>query len=49
MRKLYAAPILLASGNVVRETRQGDATVRPEAVAPLIYYLRPAGSVGFGL
>jgi hypothetical protein len=49
MKKTYAAPALLISGDAVRETLQSTMKGQPEAVAPLIYRPFAAGSVGFGL
>ena len=49
MKRIYAAPALLDSGDAVRETLQSTNMSRPESVAPLIYRPFSAGSIGFGL
>jgi hypothetical protein len=49
MKRLYAAPTLFVSGYATQETRTGDSPNIPESVNPMIYYPRPAGSVGFCL
>jgi hypothetical protein len=49
MKRIYAAPALLNSGDAVRETLQSSMKGQPEAVAPLIYRPFSAGSIGFGL
>ena len=49
MKRAYAAPTLLVSGEVTQETCQSDSVAQPEPVNPLVYRNRLAGSVGFGL
>ncbi|HEX5964076.1 MAG TPA: hypothetical protein VFY42_10145 [Gemmatimonadales bacterium] len=49
MKKTYAAPALLISGDAVRETLQSSIKGQPEMVAPLIYRPFSAGAVGFAL
>ncbi len=45
---IYAAPTLVTSGNVVRETLNGTNPLKSENSGAI--YVRPvAGSLGFGL
>jgi hypothetical protein len=49
MKKAYGTPMLLASGDAVRETLNSSLTSQPETVNPQVYKPRIGGSIGFGL
>jgi hypothetical protein len=49
MKRTYAPPALLNSGDAVRETLQSSMKGQPETAAPHIYRPFSAGSLGFGL
>jgi len=49
MKRMYATPAQVRSGDVVRQTLQSMNSSRPEFVAPLIYKPASGGSLGFGL
>jgi hypothetical protein len=49
MKSIYVAPVLLNSGDAVRETLQSTNFVSPEPAAPLLYRAFSAGNIGFGL